>query len=552
MYMLNMRQMSQMGVSLLSLGASACSASAPAPMARAEQGLEGADAGAVVDAGSVDGVARYQRFGDALAHWPLFVAAEEAWRAQLLSSAGTPGGAAPYPPFQSPLQRPDVALEDIYGGYVSALVGAYGFSLLSVDYLPFGPVPSTISVTPGDEAALRGGGALILAADDPEQLYAMTDFSGGGARARIAQACMMYLAQPYRDRRGLAADDACRALGEVVPYAEVQSVLVDDARLLSARDCGLPSAIFGEYSPGTRGRWHYAWPDYSQRDERYAEPCVASFLKLRVTRVGGAVSEGWVPEKAVADYTRFEFPHSWSDPENSALPDRRGVNRPAYLSTRLSFQDGVGLYLGNSPLWVVTLEQLIGMLTDTSGSALARFLVGPTAGCDDTDPAASAPCRLGRQQPFTFPNLDLGLWVIDALDSGHADYDATDLGGNPVEFGGTYPSDSFMTAWDDTIAFFKYRASSTRDWRGAAEQLGAMWHSLSNHNKNAERYRMAIVPLDPAQQTLLLVPDQGYFQLGAPTADFAARLLAVRWGEALVPEPIAPHVPFAIKSITTN
>jgi hypothetical protein len=313
---------------------------------------------------------------------------------------------------------------------------------------------------------------------------------------------------------------------------------VQQVQLLSASDCALPAGHYGDYSPGRDGSFRYTWPNEAGRAERYTEPCVFNFLKLGVTDTDGQVSTGWVAQKAVADYTRFDFPFSWDDPQNAALRDRRGVNRAAYLSTRLLFEDGASLYLGNSPLWVVTLSQLGELLADPSGNALGALLLGPAEKCAGADPGAAAPCILGKQRPFIFPNHGDGLWVVDALDSASPHYDASNLGGNPVELSGAFDADSLATAWSDTLAFFDAKAAAETDWKQATEQLGAMWHSLTNYNKNWDRYRMAVVPLDEAEELLLLVPDQGYFDLGQPDPALLERLLTADLAQALLPPEI--------------
>lgn len=531
----------------------ACS-SDDSPRVEPGQNAGGASAGAAGSAGLSGGAggsaqvvplrpARELEFGGDLAAWPVFARSRERFGAALGSDVR---GACPFAPFQSPLNPPSFALEQIYGNYLDALKSRYGFDLDAADYLPLGPVPSTIGVSQGDEAALRGGGGLVLGAEDPESLFRATDFSGLPGSARDALACQMYAASPYRNRGAWGAEAACAALGSVVPYARVSSVAVLDVRWVAVKDCGLPAGLYGDYAPGPDATWRYDWPDYSQRSEAYAEPCVVNFLKLSVIDMDGREAIGWMPQKAVADYTRFEFPYSWSDPDNSSLPDRRGVNRAAFISTRLLFGDGVSLYLGTSPLWLLTRTQLNAFLGDATGESLSTVLLGPTAECSSDDPSAHTPCTLANQLPFAFANSGEGLWVVDALDSRNPRFDPGDRGGNPVELNGTFPLDSLATAWSDTISFFAVRAATEADWPRAAEQLGAMWHSLTNHNKNWERYRMAVVPLDEAGELLLLVPDQAVFELGQPSAALRARLLGADLARAIQPPAIAAGALYAV------
>lgn len=451
---------------------------------------------------------------------PAFQSSLERWNQRLVISALQPG-AAPLPPLLSPSDPGSRALQQEY-------LLALRQRPFTQPFYPFGRADRVPGYQLGETMA--GAVSLLLAHDESTALLRLTDFSTPEGQARIAAACERYLAR-MESTRGTAHEESaaayreqCAELGTVVPVADVADLRVHGTRLLRASECALPSAVYGAYSPDAEGdgSWRYEWPDFLERPASTRQPCIGLFLDVEARdALGALLGRGFMFVKAVADHQQVPFPYSERDPEHGRLQASEGAPRGEFVSTRWVFDDGAALYNGQTPLWVLP----ISLFYSEGLSRLAEVIDGNAPACTPALLAQGGPCIASPQAPFLFANEPAALWVRQMLDGTDSRYDADPFAPgrqrNPFELAQVANRDSLRGAMLDILDFFNQTLGEPRtslERAQDAEQLSAMWHSLHVYRaafsgfERIDRKRAALLMLD--QNTLLAIPDQGYFQLG--------------------------------------
>lgn len=445
-------------------------------------------------------------FTDARADW------EDALR------SGTEA-APPLPPLASPL---DPRRDEAWEAYANAVQQRPG-----TQYLPFGPALGGQPTT-----GMAAAASLVLAGDDPDALLALTDFDLPGGGARFTGACERYLA-----RAGADAEAGYRALcaerGTVLAWGRVNELRVHGVRLMRGAACGLPSAVYGAYTPADDdSHGVYEWPAALAREEDGRQPCIGLFVDAEgLDSAGTSLGRGWMFLKAVADLERVAFPYSERDPQRGRVDDDTGAPRGEFVSNRWLFGSGAGVYLGQSPLWLFRADSL----TEDNVPVLLDALNGQAPLCTAAPEPDAPPCILMPQAPFVFVSSAQALWVRQALHSQDARFPADPESGllfrNPYELMNVSRADSLRTVVKDVLEFFEDTETSTRtpaQRRLDAAQLSAPWHSLQTYRSTfsgftlTDRKRMILLPLNETH--MLAIPDQGYFELGGLSDEAVADL----------------------------
>ena len=474
--------------------------------------IDGPDAGDGQCGGGV------QRRGE-LAGFAPFSRSQARWATAMAAGSQQPGK-APYPPMQA---ADDPATYTFLLQYQSA----YTTVRPATGVLPFG-LPAPI-VSPDDDVSLRARSSLILAADDPGALLRLTDFSTSRP-GRFAAACDTFLAGWTVDARVTPLRRLCDQLGTPVHTDDVHDLKVDAIRLLRGKECALPSLAYGALPPD--GQLAFRWPDFSQRAAAVQQPCVGAFVHVSARgALDAPLGAGWLFTKAAADLATVPFPYLERDPVNGALPAPDGAPRGEYVSTRQVFDSGVSIYLGTSPVWLVTgavLQQPLDQLA-------AHFDAGAPV-CDLSQAAPAAPCILPPQKPFLYPTSRASLWlrqVLDATAVGFKPRAALDRNPNELHTGDVFLGTMLtqMLRLLNATDFASLDATALAD---LAERLGAVFHAFRAYQGRVDdlaRLRLSVIELEGGYG--LVIPDQGYLDVGSPTAELYQRLAATDLDRAL-------------------
>jgi hypothetical protein len=252
----------------------------------------------------------------------------------------------------------------------------------------------------------------------------------------------------------------CTARGTAVSAWRAADVKTRGVKLVRAQECGLPSGAYGAYhrDPSDRGDFRYDWPDYSSRDPSLAQPCIGAFVDAEARDEQGVpMGRWWMFVKAVADFDRVAFPYQERDPDFGSLASQDGVPRGEFVISRWQYGDGVGAYLGKTPIWLLCRLQL-----DAVDGPFSRpeFFASKLAACDRQ---AKPPCILPKQPAFFFPMTDDAVWVraaIDTSDPRWPDPDSgTAIGRNPFEDANAIAGrvDTTLDVGRNTVRFFLYK-----------------------------------------------------------------------------------------------
>lgn len=348
----------------------------------------------------------------------------------------------------------------------------------------------------------------------------MSDHSSDVGR-RIGAACERFLGSPEVTQSS-SISDLCLYLGVPIKATQVHSMRTTGIHLQPYDDCVVPSSPYGSFhsSHEDPASWSYNWSSSKETEPGGNQPCIGAYLDvetLHATQSGAtSTTQGRILVKSVPDYQKVSFPFMEKDEEDGNLASYYGKPRGEFTATRWVYQGGSGIYLGETPIWKVSISDIRNKGT----TAIRESLLSNSKECSDTDINSPVTCIMKPQCPFLFPTSGTSFWVRQALNTLDPKFaDTLDHSTrNPFEYTHITQSDSVADSAGNVLRALSALSSSSESNPQELERLSAIWYSLESYRgaiygyPNNLRNRMEVIRY--SDDGILLIPNQGYVQIG--------------------------------------